>query len=63
MADFGAAECRGTAGAPGRSVWVLRQGVPVEVPVTPGLTDGQHTEVKAEGLAEGDLVIVDQTGG
>ena len=52
-----------TAGAPGRSVWVLRQGVPVEIPVTPGLTDGQHTEVKAEGLAEGDLVIVDQTGG
>jgi HlyD family secretion protein len=52
-----------TAGAPGRSVWVMRQGVPVEIPVTPGLTDGQHTEVKAEGLAEGDLVIVDQTGG
>ncbi len=55
-----------TAGAAGRSVWVLRGGVPVEVPVTPGVSDGQRTEVRATEaatLAEGDLVILDQTGG
>jgi len=40
-------------------VWVLRAQKPVEVKVELGLTDGVHTEVRAEGLAEGDEVIVD----
>lgn len=55
-----------TTGAAGRSVWVLRDGGPVEVPVTPGVSDGQRTEVRATSpavLAAGDLVILDQTGG
>lgn len=52
---------RGASG--GRSVWVLRDGVPVELPVEPGVTDGQVTAVMAEGLAEGDQVIVDQSVG
>lgn len=40
-------------------VWVLRDQRPVEVKVELGLSDGVHTEVRAEGLAEGDQVIVD----
>lgn len=55
-----------TTGAAGRSVWVLREGAPVEVPVTPGVSDGQRTEVRATApaaLAAGDQVILDQTGG
>ncbi|WP_235019430.1 efflux RND transporter periplasmic adaptor subunit [Tabrizicola flagellatus] len=52
---------RGSSG--GRSVWLLRDGVPVEVPVEPGVTDGRVTAVTAEGLAEGDQVIVDQSVG
>ncbi len=52
---------RGTSAS--QSVWLLRNGVPTEVPVQPGDTDGKLTAVTAEGLAEGDKVIVDQTAG
>ena len=45
------------------SVWVLRNGVPTAVAVQPGDTDGKLTAITAEGLAEGDLVIIDQTTG
>jgi HlyD family secretion protein len=48
-------------GAVDQSVWVLRNGVPVEVPVQPGDSDGKLTAVTAEGLAEGDSVIIDQS--
>lgn len=47
----------------GRSVWILRDGVPVELPVEPGVSDGRVTAVTAEGLAEGDRVIIDQSPG
>jgi HlyD family secretion protein len=40
-------------------VYVLRNAEPVEQLVEVGLTDGVHTEVRGEGLAERDLVIVD----
>lgn len=40
------------------SVWVLRGGEPVEIPVAPGLTDGSHTEISGEGLTEGMEIIV-----
>ncbi len=40
-------------------VWVLRDAQPVEVMVEVGLTDGVETEVRAQGLAEGTLVITD----
>jgi HlyD family secretion protein len=49
---------RGTSSS--QSVWVLKNGVPTEVPVQPGDTDGKLTAITAEGLAEGDQVIVDQ---
>ena len=55
---------RGGASAPagpekrGASVWVLEDGVPVEIKVATGLTDGSHTEITGEGLAEGaDLIV------
>lgn len=52
---------RGQAGvASGKSLWVLRDGVPVEVAVTLGDTDGRRTAVTAQDLAEGDQVITDQ---
>ena len=43
-----------------RQVWVLRDGEPVAVPVTPGASDGRLTEVTSEQLQPGMAVIVDQ---
>lgn len=59
---------RTVAAAPtGKSVWVLRSGAPVEVPVTPGASDGRRTEIAEEngelGLQEDDQVITDQRSG
>ncbi len=42
----------------GTSVWILRNGEPVEIEVTTGLTDGSHTEISGEGLTEGADIIV-----
>ncbi len=48
-----------TVGANGqRSVYILKNGAPVAVPVTVGLSDGSFTEVTSGALAEGDVVIV-----
>ncbi len=51
----------------GRSIYVLRQGAPVEIAVKVGPTDGRMTRISveegAEGLAEGDLLITDQLAG
>lgn len=51
----GAAPTRGTRPTPG--VWVLRDGAPVRVPVTTGLSDGTSTVVVGAGLTEGDPII------
>ncbi len=49
------------AGGGGRgTVWVLRDGEPVQVSVRTGATDGSYTEIMGGGLKEGDQVI---TGG
>lgn len=50
-----------TAERPGgaRTVWVMRDKVPAEVAVTIGATDGQHTEIVAGDVAEGDDLVVD----
>lgn len=40
------------------SVWLLRDGVPVECQVSVGLTNGRITEVSGEGLREGLPVII-----
>ncbi len=57
----GQARRAGTNAAAARQVWVLRDGVPTAVAVTPGLSDGRRTEVAGEQLREGDAVIVDQS--
>jgi HlyD family secretion protein len=45
------------------TVWVLRDGVATEVEVEAGASDGKLTAVRSDDLAEGDLVIIDQTTG
>jgi HlyD family secretion protein len=46
-----------------QKVWVLENGVPVQVPVTVGATDGRHTEITGGGLKVGMAVITETTGG
>lgn len=46
-------------GGAARTLWTLRDKVPVEVTVVTGATDGQHTQVVSGELAVGDAVIVD----
>lgn len=53
----------GTSTAAARQVWVLRDGAPVAVPVTPGLSDGRTTEVTGTTLAPGAAVITGQAAG
>jgi HlyD family secretion protein len=53
-----AAESASTAKA--RQVWVLRDGAPVTVAVTPGISDGHMTEITGGDLQAGMLVITDQ---
>jgi HlyD family secretion protein len=43
-----------------RQIWVLRDGQPVAMPVTTGISDGRQTEVAGEGLVEGLAVITEQ---
>jgi HlyD family secretion protein len=47
-----------TAGA--KQVWVLRDGLPVSVAVTPGISDGHMTEITGGDLQVGMQVITDQ---
>ena len=51
------------ASATGSRIWLLRDGVPVAKEVQPGIDDGASVEVAADGLAEGDLVIVGEAKG
>ena len=44
----------------GPSVWVLRDGAAVQVPVTIGSSDGRRTEITGGDLAEGEAVITGQ---
>jgi HlyD family secretion protein len=44
-----------------RQVWVLQDGQPQAVPVTPGVSDGRLTEVTSDRLQPGMEVVVDQT--
>jgi HlyD family secretion protein len=52
---------RSTAPRSSSSVWVLRDGEPVEIQIVAGDTDGRFTEIQ-DGLQEGDQVIVGQDG-
>jgi len=53
-----AAAVASTANA--KQVWVLSDGVPVAVAVTPGISDGHMTEITGGDLTAGMLVITDQ---
>ncbi|MDB5658975.1 MAG: efflux transporter periplasmic adaptor subunit [Cypionkella sp.] len=46
----------------GKSIWLLRGQVPVEIAVEIGASDGRYTVVSGD-LAEGDAVIIDQSAG
>ncbi len=59
----GGARSAGTNIAQVRQVWVLDEGQPRAVPVTPGVTDGRLTEVTSDVLRPGMAVIVGQTTG
>jgi HlyD family secretion protein len=54
------AAAAGASTAAARRVWVLRDGVPVAVAVTPGISDGRLTEITGGELTEGMAVITDQ---
>ncbi|MDO9146025.1 efflux RND transporter periplasmic adaptor subunit [Rhodoferax sp.] len=50
-------------GGAAKQVWVLREGAPVAVNVTPGISDGRMTEITGGDLQEGMAVITDQRAG
>jgi HlyD family secretion protein len=53
-----AAQDASTANA--KQVWVLRDGAAVAVAVVPGISDGQHTEIRSGDLQAGMPVITEQ---
>ena len=59
MPRTGARKAAGT-GAPAKQVWVLRDGAPVAVNVTQGISDGRMTEITGGDLQDGMQVITDQ---
>jgi HlyD family secretion protein len=54
---------KSATGGAAKQVWVLKEGVPVAVAVTPGISDGRMTEITAGDLTEGMAVITDQRAG
>lgn len=50
-------------GGTAKQVWVLRDGAPVAVNVTPGISDGRMTEITDGDLKEGMAVITEQRTG
>jgi HlyD family secretion protein len=50
-------------GGSARQVWVLQDGAPLAVSVTPGISDGRMTEITGGDLTEGMAVITDQRTG
>jgi HlyD family secretion protein len=60
----GGSSTRSAEGGPEtRSLWIMRGGAPQAVSLHTGLTDGTVTEVVDGEVAEGDLAVVDATGG
>lgn len=47
---------------PSSTIWLLVDGKPSAVSVATGITDGRHTEVSGDGVAEGSEVIVGDPG-
>lgn len=59
---FRAASPREQSG-PRRTVWALRNALPVQAAIAIGASDGKRTAVESGELKAGDAVIVDQTAG
>ena len=59
----GAGARKSATGGTAKQVWVLREGAPVAVNVTPGISDGRMTEITGGDLTEGMAVITDQRSG
>jgi HlyD family secretion protein len=55
----GAGSKPGAGEKKGPSIWVLEQGTPRRVAITPGISDGAYTQIEAGDLKEGQLVIVE----
>jgi len=51
---------KATGNGPAKQVWVLRDGVPVAMPIEAGISDGRMTEITGGELKEGMTVITDQ---
>jgi HlyD family secretion protein len=43
----------------GSGVWILEQGNPKRIPVSPGISDGNYTELVSGGIKEGQELIVE----
>ncbi len=54
---------KASGGGSAKQVWVLRNGAPVAVNVTPGISDGRMTEITGGDLTEGMAVITEQRSG
>ena len=55
----GSESAQGLNDGAGPRVWVLRDGAPVAIPVTPGATDGRFTEIVKGELVPGTAVLTD----
>jgi HlyD family secretion protein len=55
----GAGASAGSSDKKGPSVWVLENGKPRRVNITPGISDGTYTEVASGDLKEGQNIIVE----
>ncbi|HEX9020289.1 MAG TPA: efflux RND transporter periplasmic adaptor subunit [Nitrospirota bacterium] len=53
------ASAAGTGGKKGPAVWILENGKPKRVSITPGISDGAYTEVVSGDLKDGQQAIVE----
>jgi HlyD family secretion protein len=60
MPGGGARKSATNGASTSRQIWVLRDGAPVAISVTTGISDGRMTEITAGDLQAGMLVITDQ---
>jgi HlyD family secretion protein len=54
-----AAGAAGTGGKKGPGIWILENGKPKRIAITPGISDGNYTEVVSGDLKEGQNLIVE----
>jgi HlyD family secretion protein len=62
MSERPSSSVTGTAGAGGKkgpAIWILENGKPRRIVMTPGISDGNYTEVTSDDLKEGQQAIVE----